>query len=193
MNCSQRRFSRATVAFALALSLSAFANAQTRPFLDNSIARRAWILGAASLGGGSLRLGPLHASASVEAHVWLLDNIGIGGIWGGMATGVPDGASSDGSFVLGTGSYRYLVRQPSPDSELWFVASLGAGQGHANGYDQSNSYPKSRYDVSQVMLLSRIGAVAAWEQFTFGSTLEHRVMPTHGSALMLGVLGGVAF
>lgn len=138
-------------------------------------------------------MGPLHATASVEAHVWLLDNIGIGGIWGGMATGEPDGAGSDGSFILGAGSYRYLVRQPSTESAIWFVASLGAGQGHANGYDQSNRSPKPRYDVTQVMFVSRIGAVAAWKHFTFGSTLEHHGMPTHGSALTLGVLGGAVF
>ncbi len=169
---------------------SAPAQAVETPRKDGG--RWVWLLTGVSFGFGSHRMGAMHGTATVEAHVWLFDDIGVGAQYGGVASGAPDGGGSEGSFAAGVISFRHPVVQRRHES-AWFFASAGVGGAHLSGYDDSHNSPRARFDVGRILFTGRIGALTRWRFLAAGGGLDLQTMPTQGTSVAVSIFVGAVF
>jgi hypothetical protein len=162
---------------------------------DTSVGQHVWFLGSAGLGGGSSRMGAFHATAAVEAHVWCFHDVAFGAAYGGVSTGEPDGGGGAGSY--GTFMVTGRIALPRPmrrrDTAAWIVASLGVGAMHLAGYDDSNHDPKPRYDVTSLLVTSRIGFMEAWTVLSYGISIDVQVMGKQGYSIAPNFMLGFVF
>jgi hypothetical protein len=190
MSRTMSRLVTCVFAFALALLASRAAHADDPKPSTKDGGKWVWLLAGTSLGGGSLRMGGIHATATVEAHVWCFDDVGVGAQVGGVAAGEPDGRGSEGSFAAGVVSFRHAVVRRR-DTSAWLFASAGVGGQHLSGYDQSSSSPKSHFDVRRVLFTGRLGALARWKFLAADDRLDLQTMPTQGTSVSLSMFVGV--
>jgi hypothetical protein len=176
-------------------SVAANASAQEQDSAPKSDdGRWVWALGSAGFGFGSLKPGGLHAQASGEAQVWVLDDVGVGARYSGLATGAPDGGSGGGSAITGLLSYRHGFGEIEhvAHTQKWFLATLGVGAAHLSGYT-GRIRGDGDFDVRDVVLMPRLAMLMSWRFVTFGAALDFVVMPKYGVAGSASMLAGAIF
>lgn len=154
---------------------------------------RVWILASAALGGGWYRLGPVDASAAIDAHVFLSDNVSLGVRGGVFATGAPDVRGAEGGFVVALGGARIALHTPearplAPDQ--WLHLCAGPGWASISGYD-SNGAP--RFRESTVAIAGRAAYVKEASFLALGVGLDVLGAPNVGVAIAPTFFAGLSF
>ncbi|MGZ3450782.1 MAG: hypothetical protein ACXVEF_14365 [Polyangiales bacterium] len=174
--------------FALLVVLSRAAEA------DEVEGQTAWVLGSAGFGFGGGHLGAMYASASGEAHVWLLDDIGIGARYAALATGAPDGGGAEGNAITGLVSYRHAFGEieHTPHTQKWFFASVGVGATHLSGYE-GRMRGRDDFDQRSPIVTARLAMLMSWRFLAFGGAVEATVVPGQGGAGSMSMIAGAIF
>jgi hypothetical protein len=156
--------------------------------------RAAWVLGSASFGFGGHRLGALYAAAAGEAHVWPIDDIGLGARYSGIAAGAPDGGGAEGSSISGIVSYRHAFGtiEGVEHTQRWFMGSLGVGFMHLSGYE-GRMRGRDDFDSRALLLTPRLAFMQSWRFLAFGEAIEAAISPGQGVAGSVSLLAGAIF
>ncbi len=157
---------------------------------------RSWLFLSVGIGGGSSRLGPIATEAAVEGHLFLSSRVSIGGRFGGLGFGEPDGNGASARFATAMLGYRLRLTGDERPSEAlnvtWLHVAAGAGWIGLHGYEKRGAL-RSDFDVDRLLVAGR--AAVIWARGVFGTSIGLDVLgvPSQGFAALPTIGFGFMF
>ena len=164
-----------------------FGPGELRPAGSEPPPSRFWILGGVGFGFGTGKLEGLSARADATAGGFITEGFGVGAMFEGAATGMPDGDAAKTLAVVPQLVGR--IRFPSTAEESALVGSIGVGWVSVSARPRNGA----EETASTVMLTADLGALARWKILAVWGGVVVRGVPGYGVMVDPQVRLGFAF
>ena len=156
-----------------------------------------WVFPTIGLGGGSSRLGPIVATAGLDAHAFLTPALSLGVRGSVLSAGEPDGNGDATRELVGFVGWRWkLTTSPAHEGfstkTTWLHLAAGVGWMGLHGYT-GRAAGRRDYDLSSVVLDGRASALWTYGVFLTAIGLDVVGAPGQGLAIVPNIGVGIGF